>query len=434
MRILPHAIAAAATSRPLDQDQLFRDALTTHGHPRAGIGAALHAAALHASLSLGRTLGYGELIELLLDRTIEWGAVPQVELTPHGWIDAWRLNVETPFDQAWRNATKEITGLLSIAQKGMSGGALASEHATLREIGCTGVKTVGSGTASAVGAVYLASRSAANPRAGLLAAAYLPKADTDTLASMTGSLLGAFAGTEWMDHLHRQVQDSAYLSELAITPLQSHATPRTVPRVTKAITDRFLRSVENDADGQEMRFPDGRTVSIEARAALRSRSKSASVTAIYLRADDGQTLQVNRVHRGISQPKTSQDQTSLPLDERASEQTPSEIVRVGVKLDVAQLDVTRSFYEELIGMTPSRTGRSFVTLNEILALSASDSLPSAGPTRIALYLDVRHIDELWRRVEKSRTRVIDPLKGDRGRRRFRCLDPEGNVLEVREVD
>ncbi len=272
MRILPHALVAAAEDRAVDVDRVFCDVAATHGHPRASLGAALQAAALHAGLNFDRTLGYGELIEMLLDRTDIWASMPRVERMPAGWLDAWSSNVATSFEEAWRSTAKEIVALLGTAKKGMSSGALASEHETLVELGCTGTKTVGSGTVSAAGAVYLASRSAANPKAGVMAAAYLSKADTDTLASMTASILGAFAGQEWMAPLDRQVQDHGYIVRLS-TALELTTEDRTfVPRVSERAIDRFVSLLDAAAPSQKLEFLDGRTLSVEAREPLRSKT------------------------------------------------------------------------------------------------------------------------------------------------------------------
>jgi len=433
MRVLPHAIAAAAEGRAVDKDRLFRDVTATHGHPRAALGAAVQAAALHAGLNVDHTLGYGELIEALLDRTDVWASLPQAELMPSGWLSAWTATVSVSFEEAWRNTVNEMTALLGTAQKGMNAGALASEQETLKELGCTGAKPVGSGTVSAAGAVYLASRAAANPRAGLLAAAYLLRADTDTLASMTASILGAFAGQEWMAPLDSQVQDSGYIVRLASAALEpTRVTSEPPARINKAAIDRFVSSLDQAQPRQTLKFLDGRTLSVETREPLRAKTESASVERVRLRAGDGQTLHAVRVRR---RPRPTTEETSqppLPMDEGIKSEASPVVVRVGVKVPVVQLGSMRRFYEEVVGMTPTRVGGTFVTLNDILALSASEHPETPAPSRISIYLDVLNIQTLWQRVQDSGVPVIDSLAGGSDRQRFRCLDPEGNLLEIRE--
>ena len=274
--------------------QIVQDVAASHGHPRALVGATLHAAALHTSLTTGGTLGYGELVQALLDNTGGWADVPDADAMPEGWLESRRSTVTGPFENSWRITVDEARTLLLIAQKGMGSGALASEEDTLRELGCTGGKTIGSGTVTAVGAIYLASRSAANPKSGLLSAAYLPKADTDTLASMTASLLGALAGPDWLGSLVNQVQDTDYLVRLAEATLDSNENRQTPHRITKSTSDRFTRTLEVAKQDQRLHFVDGRSVTLTRREILRSRSNSTRAEVFELKVQDGQTLQVVR--------------------------------------------------------------------------------------------------------------------------------------------
>lgn len=46
---------------------------------------------------------------------------------------------------------------------------------------------------------------------GFLKSAFLRSGDTDTLASMVGSILGALHGGDWLGDLGRRVQDRDYI-------------------------------------------------------------------------------------------------------------------------------------------------------------------------------------------------------------------------------
>lgn len=433
MRVLPHAIAAAAGGSLIDPNRVFADVTATHGHLRAAVGAAVHAAALRAGMIFDGTLGYGELIGMLLDKRDLWSVMPEPGDVPYDWINAWDSNTQTRFSDAWQAVVDEMVALLATAQKGMSAGALGSERDTLAEIGCTATKIVGAGTVSAAGAVYLASRWAANPRAGLLAAAYLPKADTDTLASMTGSILGAFSGREWMMPLDVQVQDHQYLAQLAVELCTTRATGRLADRhKTKSSIDQYLTDLDCASLGQRLDYVDHRAMLLESREPLPTKSSSLSVERFRLTADDGQTLQFVRTHRTSGQGAAGAQHLRRP-DEYASEARAA-VVRVGVKVSVADLDLMRRFYQELLGMTPSRAGSTFVTFNDVLALAKSDDPGLQGPSRVSVHLEVNKIELLWRQIQQHQVRIVEPLAVEGGvRRRFRCLDPEGNVIEVRDV-
>lgn len=67
----------------------------------------------------------------------------------------------------------------------------------------------------AAAALYIASKYAPDPQNGLLQAASSKGADTDTIASMTGGLLGIVSGLEWLQRYRNQLQDERYIAELA---------------------------------------------------------------------------------------------------------------------------------------------------------------------------------------------------------------------------
>lgn len=85
MRIAPHAIVAA---RNPDESQLVRrvllDGIATHGHPRALLGGVIHALALRQALIQEGTLGYGALLEYLLNNLVLAGHQPALGHTARG--------------------------------------------------------------------------------------------------------------------------------------------------------------------------------------------------------------------------------------------------------------------------------------------------------------------------------------------------------------
>ena len=104
--------------------------------------------------------------------------------------------------------------LLETARNGVQKGALADDHAVLNNLGCFG-PAKGAGTRSAAAATYLAARHAAQPAQGILRAAFEKGADTDTLAAMTGGLMGCLAGIDWLPGAWLEVQDADYLRNMA---------------------------------------------------------------------------------------------------------------------------------------------------------------------------------------------------------------------------
>ena len=77
VRVLPHALFLAGNDDPaaLVQD-VVRDGVATHGHPRALVGATASAFAAWSLVRRRATLRFGELLDLLLDERRAWGAFP----------------------------------------------------------------------------------------------------------------------------------------------------------------------------------------------------------------------------------------------------------------------------------------------------------------------------------------------------------------------
>jgi catechol 2,3-dioxygenase-like lactoylglutathione lyase family enzyme len=195
------------------------------------------------------------------------------------------------FADTWEQTNQETDELLATAEASIRRGAMSNAEATLETLGCTDPKINGAGTVSAVGALYLASRYAARPMDGLLAAAFLRKGDTDTLASMTGALLGAVHGKDWLEGLAHTVQDSDYITAIATALVEypeegGQSSPVAGREVLQKRRERWRRDVQDIQVGGRGFFPDGRNcyvTSIDVRP-------DADIKRIRLRLDDGQTV------------------------------------------------------------------------------------------------------------------------------------------------
>ena len=84
MRILPHAIYFAGGDDPsqLIRD-IFLDGISTHGHPRALVGAVVYGFAAWWFLRSQGTVGFGEIIDVLLRHVDSWEycQIPQARTT-----------------------------------------------------------------------------------------------------------------------------------------------------------------------------------------------------------------------------------------------------------------------------------------------------------------------------------------------------------------
>ena len=154
----------------------------------------------------------------------------------------------------------------------------------------------GAGTVSAAAAAYLTARYAAHPPQGVLRAAFESGADTDTIAAMTGGLMGCLAGIEWLPDPWLQVQDAEYLRSMArriaMGPEGADQHPVEQVRDPKSIFSDLARNGDCEVALGGL----GR-VQATALTRLKPIAKSISVRGWRLRTFDGQTMYVTSVDR-----------------------------------------------------------------------------------------------------------------------------------------
>lgn len=304
MRVLPHALflAGEETADSLMHDVVL-DGSATHGHPRALVGATVYACAAWLLARRRSTLRFGELLDTLIEDASMWGGLPTSNRHEGTWSS---VADETMggYEPIWNQAVQEMRLLLDKARKGIRAGALADDHSVLKDLGCFG-QNKGAGTVSAAAAAYLAARHAAQPVQGILSAAFEEGADTDTLAAMTGGLMGCLAGVEWIPGAWLEVQDAEYLRstayQIALGPGSAHQRP------LEPLPD--LESILSHLPWQgEYELTLGCTT--RARATVLSDrkpvAKSIAVRAWRLCTSGGQTLYITKVERLARKPLADQ--------------------------------------------------------------------------------------------------------------------------------
>ena len=294
MRVLPHALFLAGQDEPeaLVHD-VVRDGAATHGHPRALFGATVCAYAAWSLVRRNRTLGFGELLDLLIDEQDRWGAFPDMGRGGEAWFAAAGRVLDESHERLWKRTVDEMRRLLERARNGIRTGALADDRAVLDDLGCFG-RFKGAGTVTAAAAAYLAARHAAQAAQGVLRAAFEEGADTDTLAAVTGGLLGCLAGDEWLPAPWHDVQDAAYIRNLAGQVARGPAGAEQRPVETPATPRVVLADLARNG-GHEVALGESTRVQATALPAPKPLSKSTTVRAWLLRTPEGQTLYVTSV-------------------------------------------------------------------------------------------------------------------------------------------
>jgi ADP-ribosylglycohydrolase/catechol 2,3-dioxygenase-like lactoylglutathione lyase family enzyme len=297
MRVLPHAIKGAHGPFKLVAETAMADGITTHGHPRALVGSLALAYALWKALRWEGKLGYGELVEETLKGMDAWGALPAVRA--RDWAESADDCFPTDYQHVWERTVEEMEGLLLAAREGLQRGSMSRDSTVLADLGAYD-REGGAGTRTAAAGLYLAGRYVVRPPAGLLAAAFARRTDTDTIACVTGALLGALTGPDWLRPIARGLLDRDYITDLAQRLSDRRAA--VIQRdewnaTTKRKVTRQVSALGRDDRLDLPLFGSSTVFDVE-----RIRARSAHDVAIWwLRTSIGQTIALARISRASAQ-------------------------------------------------------------------------------------------------------------------------------------
>lgn len=213
MRILPHVINNVDKGIDKIIDDVVGDAILSHGHPRAILGATCYAYALHYLFNKEGVLSFAELADALVDGSKKWGAPPNYSKFSE-WIEIAKKQANYNYEEEWRNAYVNIKNGFKYVKQSLGAGILTSDTDVLNRIGAFS-KENGAGDIAILSAVFLFSKYVNSPELAISIPAFSVGMDTDTIAAMTGGLVGAFHGTDWIPLEWRGVQDYKYISSLA---------------------------------------------------------------------------------------------------------------------------------------------------------------------------------------------------------------------------
>ncbi len=444
MRCLPHVLVDRDAKR-FDQIAEFLDAdgLATHGHPRALVGARALAWGVWWTLNRTSSLGYGELLERTIEAAPEWAGLPR---PPADWTEA-MTQAASGWPEEWDMAVEEMLRYLSIARNGLAHGAVAVDGETLEQIGMFG-KERGAGTVSAAAAIFLATRYTSQPLQGLLSAAFLRNTDSDTVASMTGALLGGLAGADWLGELTRQIQDGGYLEEMADWLAVGEGPEVPSLRWEPSIRTSLYRRLEVSMPGDRMELPIFGAAQITQIDDYETKSRINFIRSWSFKTELGQSLTVKRYDKGKEgiprwegrYPQQSNGAGGGEPKESVRPKT-SARRRVGLVREVHDLTIACRFYEQIVGLKRERSTQNTVSFGWLAlelcpgARAEQLSLPSAKELEesrqsIRIYVDAGDLGRRHQEVVASGLQV-GPVEEAASGNRFRCADPDGYVVEFR---
>jgi ADP-ribosylglycohydrolase/catechol 2,3-dioxygenase-like lactoylglutathione lyase family enzyme len=440
MRALPHALYLCDEGFGKVASFIFMDGLTTHGHPRALLGALVYGYALWASLRKEAKLGYGELIEEIISNEAAWSPIPAQDNFSQDWLAQAQKHLKD-YEKLWFLTKEEILKYLDVCKSELSRGALSFDDDALEKLQCFNKQISGAGTVAAIASVYLASRYAADPINGVITAAFAIGSDTDTIASMAGGLLGCINGSDWLSSVKNGIQDCSYLEKIALklSTRQTDSVPNFEP-VKRMALKNWNDDVISAPDSSEVKLPDGRVAKVNYRQEQIGNSGKYKVEFRRFITSEGQTIYVKKISKGIFDSHQNSLETA-PTAKQTSLNKPQGVVQAdrinfGPKLPVASIEKSVWFYKDLLGLTIKKQLKDVVVFNQGLVLAPASygrEFQLQG-FRSLLYIEVTDIQNRYRWIMEQGIQVITPLECWEQSKRlfFRCHDLDGNLIEVFE--
>lgn len=261
MRIQPHVLASTDLSGVSYLDDVIRDAVVTHGHPRALVGATIHALCLGLAMHTGRSPRVEDWMRIL---QLARSAVSVFERDPDlvaFWRPKWESVTQKSLMQEWESTVDECATMLDRVEalvpevalfsdaensrRGTAAYRAASEMLGLRVAG-----TVGSASGTVVASMVLVAAFPGDPRSAAILSAAALGTDTDTIGTMAAAVAGAASSSE----PPRLIQDRKYIEDeaLRLTRIGNGETTETFsyPDILRWSPPRSQLDVVGLADGR----------------------------------------------------------------------------------------------------------------------------------------------------------------------------------------
>jgi ADP-ribosylglycohydrolase len=252
MRIAP-IVLASNDEFAKAYNEVWKNAIVTHGHPRAIIGALIYAKALHLALHkgiAGSSGMWGELQEFA--RCLY---VPLQEASIGEWVRDWNHGQTTEFEDYFRSTKNEVIKQIDFLEQSHN----MPSTEVIAKLGCFDHATRGSGVATTLAAIALFLRYGTDYERCVVETVNLIGADTDTIGLMAGGLSGAIGGyIRIPERWAIQLQDFSYFLRVAKALTKIHlgrsrgrdllpdisALPDEIPDIIDEIRGKKLRRGE----------------------------------------------------------------------------------------------------------------------------------------------------------------------------------------------
>ena len=306
MRIAPIVLANSNRFDETAYNEIWKNAIVTHGHPRAIIGALLHGKALQLVLEQGFTSSGDILSEL--QSFVNTLYIPLQEAPIGEWVRKWNYGQNVELEVCFQDVKNEVASQLYFIERTLN----APQVEVLTQLGCFDRATKGSGTATALAAVALFLRYGHDYQRAILETINMVGADTDTIGLMVGALAGAVRGYIGIpDRWAVRLQDFSYFLRVAkalskirlgrsngidLLPHTSNL-PREVPDILEEIRSGKIRR------GELVKHPlFGLGWVHEVMGGWIKKRESATITLAHVMFDMGQSCWFKAYSSGCNRP------------------------------------------------------------------------------------------------------------------------------------
>jgi len=206
MRIAPLAFINFNNFKKLKED-IWKNTITTHGHPRALFGALLLGFAITFLVNLNSiNLEENIFLEFLIDKinSVELSNDDKIRI----WIKNWNKDGKFDYKAKFDETKEEVINYIKLIQQLI----ILTDSEILEKLKCFERNYKRSGIHTTIAGICLFMKYKNDFKKALISTVNLINSDTDTIGSFVGQLVGAHLGLEEIPKSWReQVQDEKYI-------------------------------------------------------------------------------------------------------------------------------------------------------------------------------------------------------------------------------
>jgi ADP-ribosylglycohydrolase len=215
MRILPIALANHQ-NWDVARREILRNGLSTHGHPRAHVGAVLFALCIERILVYRpedfEGMAFLASLGQELEAAVSWDFGADSDVGE--WMRRWSSETDGPYEAAYAEVVQEGKEGLRLVWRMLSDNV--TDDQALDALGCKSPESRSSGMTTVLGAIYLALKNASQPVEAVTSAVNCLATDSDSIAAFVGAMMGALHGHFVIPDRWKAVQDAGYIERVAL--------------------------------------------------------------------------------------------------------------------------------------------------------------------------------------------------------------------------